>query len=101
MLKVTHDQFVSVVREGRGDRLKEFPDMFSGLIWSGEQALEYGLIDGLASAGSLARDIIKEENIVDYTFELSPVEKALRQLGASMGQSIVRNVAQSSLPTLH
>lgn len=62
-----HQQFIEKVKEGRGERLKDDPKIFSGLIWNGEQALELGLIDGLGSLSSVARDVVKETNLVDYS----------------------------------
>lgn len=67
VLDKTHQQFIARVKQGRGDRLSDDPRIFSGLIWNGEQALEIGLIDGLGSMNSLARDVINETNLVDYT----------------------------------
>lgn len=67
VLDRTHKQFIARVKEGRGERLKEDPRVFSGLIWNGEQALEMGLIDGLGSMNTVARDVINEPNLVDYT----------------------------------
>lgn len=67
VLNKTHQQFIRRVKEGRGERLNDDPRIFSGLIWNGEQALEIGLIDGLGSMNSLARDVIGETNLVDYT----------------------------------
>jgi protease-4 len=101
VLNVTHNQFIGVVKAGRGDRLKDDPDLFSGLIWSGEQALEMGLIDGLGSAGYVARDVVGVEDIVDYSFQLNPLEKVVRQLGASMGKAISAQVLQPQLPKLN
>lgn len=93
VLSKTHDQFIKVVKEGRGDRLEENADLFTGLIWNGEQALELGLIDGLASPGKVARDIIGEENIIDYTPRLSRLEELTRRFGTSMGLGIGRALA--------
>ncbi|MFC6674048.1 signal peptide peptidase SppA [Marinobacterium aestuariivivens] len=76
VLAKTHQQFIQRVKEGRGDRLKNDPRIFSGLIWNGEQALEIGLIDGLGSMNSLARDVIGETNLVDY----SPSRDLLQKL---------------------
>lgn len=101
VLTVTHDQFINVVKEGRGERLQDDPDLFSGLIWSGEQALELGLIDGLGSAGYVARDVIGVEEIVDYSFQLNPLEKVVRQFGASVGKAISAEVMQPQLPRLN
>src|SRR5213078_1320932 len=67
LIKDVHEQFISAVREGRGKRLKETPDMFSGLIWTGQKSIEIGLADSLGSLESVARDVIKAEEIVDYT----------------------------------
>lgn len=88
ILDSTHQQFINVVKSGRGDRLKETPETFSGLIWTGEQALELGLIDGLGSAGYVAREIIGEERIVNYTHEPTPLERFAERIGASMGKSV-------------
>ncbi len=100
VLQVTHNQFIATVREGRGDRLQETAELFSGLIWSGEQALEMGLIDGLGSAGFVAREVIGEDNIVDYSQQLNPLQRVVRQLGASMGDAIVSSVMTSAAPKL-
>lgn len=100
VLNVTHDQFVSVVREGRGDRLKESPELFSGLIWSGEQALEMGLVDGLGSGGFVSREIIGEEELVDYTIKPDPLQQALSRFGASVGRGIAKASVEQSLPQL-
>lgn len=92
VLKTTHNQFIGKVKEGRGDRLKEDPLMFTGLVWSGEQALELGLIDGLGSPGFVAREIIGEDNIVNFTPEADQLEKIIKQLGMSMGAAISGSV---------
>lgn len=86
VLKVTHRQFIEQVRQGRGDRLKETPELFSGLIWSGEQALEFGLIDGLASSSQLARDKLDTDELVNFTYQPDPWDELVDRLGASMGQ---------------
>lgn len=93
VLSKTHEQFINVVKEGRGDRLVNNPDLFTGLIWNGEQALELGLIDGLGSPGKVARDIIGEDNIIDYTPRLSRLEELTRRFGASMGMGIGKALA--------
>ncbi len=85
VLQKTHDQFIRVVKDGRGERLAENDDLFTGLIWNGEQALELGLIDGLGSPGSVARDVIGEDTFKDYTPRLSPLEEFTRRFGASIG----------------
>jgi protease-4 len=88
MLEEIHGQFIGVVREGRGKRLKETPEMFSGLVWSGEKSIQLGLADGLGSVESVARDVIKAEDIVDYTQQESFVERIAGRLGASMAKAL-------------
>ena len=100
VLAVTHQQFIDQVKQGRGDRLGDNPDLFSGLVWSGEQALELGLIDGLASTSSVARDVIGNEELVDYSFRLDPIEEFVRKFGVSFGQGVASYFGQSVF-TLH
>lgn len=88
VLNSTHQQFISKVKEGRGERLSITDKTFSGLIWNGEQALEMGLIDGLGSAGYVAREIVKAEEIVDYTSQPDPFERFTESLGIAAGKSI-------------
>ncbi len=83
-----HQQFISVVREGRGKRLKESPDTFSGLIWSGQKSVELGLADGIGSLDYVAREVIKAEEIVDYTEKERIFEKVAKRFGASMGSAL-------------
>lgn len=86
MLGEIHGQFIEVVKRGRGERLKETPGMFSGLVWSGPRAVELGLADGLGSLDSVARDIVKAEDIVDYTQRENLGSRLARQFGASIGE---------------
>jgi len=91
VLDVTHQQFIKVVQEGRGDRItdaEKSEKLYSGLIWNGEQALTLGLIDGLGSPGSVARDIIKAEDIVDYSIKPSAFSKVIEKLGVSIGSGL-------------
>lgn len=88
VLKVTHNQFIDQVRLGRGDRLKETPDMFSGLVWSGEQAVEMGLIDGLSSTSQLVRTKFNTEEMVNFTRQPDPWESLVQKLGASIGAGL-------------
>lgn len=88
MLNEIHDQFIQVVRQGRGKRLKETPDMFSGLIWSGSRSIELGLADALGSLDYVAREVIKAEDIVDYTPEEGLAERLARRIGTSMGNAM-------------
>ena len=85
VLHNTHEQFVKAVKDGRGDRLVDNDELFSGYIWNGEQALALGLIDGLGSPGTVAREIIGQEDIYDYTPRLTPFEEFTKQFGASIG----------------
>lgn len=86
MLEQIHGQFIAVVREGRGDRLKETPELFSGLLWSGEKSIELGLADDFGSVESVARDVIKAEDIVDYTQRESLAERLAGRFGAAMAK---------------
>jgi protease-4 len=90
VLDTTHRQFSASVKQGRGERLKdkEHPELFSGLVWSGEQALQLGLIDGLGSASSVARDVIGEKDLVDFTVQESPFDRFSKRLGASVAEHL-------------
>ena len=92
-----HDQFIAAVREGRGKRLKETPDMFSGLIWSGAKSVELGLADGIGGLDYVAREVIKAEDIVDYTQKENLAEKFARRFGAGAMNSLIEFAARSSL----
>jgi protease-4 len=83
VLGTTHKQFIDQVRKGRGDRLKESPDLFSGLVWTGEQALEKGLIDGLGSASYVAREVVGVESLRVFSPKLTPIEEMIDRLGVS------------------
>ncbi|MFT7401277.1 MAG: protease-4 [Hydrogenophaga sp.] len=86
MLNEIHTQFIAVVKKGRGERLKETPDTFSGLIWSGQQAVNLGLADGLGSLDYVAREIVKAEDIVDYTQRENLGWRLAKRFGASIGE---------------
>lgn len=89
MLNTIHQQFIDVVKAGRGDRLDtSTPDLFSGLFWSGEQALKIGLIDGLANTSILAREKIGAEKIVDYTPRPDYLDRFAGKLGAAISQAV-------------
>ncbi|MDF3932027.1 signal peptide peptidase SppA [Pseudomonas citronellolis] len=90
VLDTTHKQFIDSVKKGRGDRLKDkdHPELFSGLIWSGEQALQLGLIDGLGSTSYVAREVIKEKEIVDYTVQETPFDRFAKKLGTSVAERL-------------
>jgi protease-4 len=98
MLDEVHQQFIDVVRTGRGARLKETPETFSGLFWSGAKAVEMGLADGFGSVDSVARDIVKAEDIVDYTQHEGLPERVLKKFGAAMGSGAMKSVFQGGRP---
>ncbi len=97
MLDNIHQQFIDVVKQGRGDKLANDPKLFSGLIWSGEQALPLGLIDGLASTSKVARDIVGAEEVIDYTPHPSYLERVAGQLGASVGKWLFKESTSMEL----
>lgn len=101
VLATTHRQFIDSVKKGRGDRLQdaEHPELFSGLIWSGEQALELGLIDGLGNTSHVAREVIGKEEMVDFTVKDSPLDRFTKKLGASVAERLAMLVGVSG-PTL-
>lgn len=88
MLNEVHQQFITTVREGRGKRLKETPDMFSGLVWSGEKSIEMGLADGYGSTDSVARDVIKAEEVVDFTPHEDWSTRLAKSIGAEAGTKL-------------
>jgi protease IV len=88
LLEDIHRQFIEVVRKGRGTRLKEKPELFSGLMWTGSQAIELGLADGFGSADYVAREIIKAEDIKEFTVKQSFTERFSRRFGADTAQSL-------------
>ncbi len=85
-----HQQFIAVVKEGRGKRLKETPDMFSGLFWNGEEAVKLGLADHLGSLDYVAREVVKAEDIIDYTPKDNVAERLAKRFGASVGAGAVK-----------
>ena len=90
MLGEIHEQFVEVVRKGRGKRLKEAPDVFSGLVWTGQRSIDLGLADALGSVDFVAREIIKAERIIDFTPRENVVERFAKRFGASLGETLLR-----------
>jgi protease IV len=92
MLNEIHEQFKTAVRVGRGNRLKETPEVFSGLFWSGEQSIKLGLADAMGSADYVAREVIKEEEIVDFTYQETVVDRFAKKFGASVGASLAKTV---------
>ncbi|STY29102.1 signal peptide peptidase [Legionella wadsworthii] len=88
MLDKIHQQFIDRVKEGRGSRLKINDETFSGLFWVGEQALPMGLIDGFASSGQLARDIIKIPDVIDYTHKPNLFDRVTKNLGTALADEL-------------
>lgn len=86
MLDQIHQQFIAVVKKGRGTRLKESPDTFSGLFWTGQQAVEMGLADQLGNLDYVAREVVKAEELIDYTRRDNVAERLVKRFGASIGQ---------------
>lgn len=92
MLDQIHQQFITVVKNGRGQRLKETPEMFSGLFWTGQQAIELGLADQLGSLDYVAREIVKTEEIIDYTRRENVAERLAKKFGAAIGDGAIRTL---------
>lgn len=99
MLDQIHQQFIRVVREGRGQRLKENEETFSGLFWNGEESIKLGLADAEGSAEYVAREVIKQADIVDFTYQETVVDRFAKKLGASMAQELGVS-AKNLLPVL-
>lgn len=100
MLDEIHAQFIDAVRAGRGARLKESPEIFSGLFWSGTKAIELGLVDGLGTVDTVARDIIKAENVVDYTEHEGLPDRVLKKFGAAIGAAAIKSAWHGTLPSV-
>jgi len=98
MLDQIHQQFIAVVKAGRGKRLKETPEMFSGLFWSGQQAVELGLADQLGNLDYVAREVVKTDEIIDYTRRDNVAERLAKKFGAAMGEGAMK--AFKSIPAL-
>lgn len=84
-----HEQFINAVKTGRSDRLADDDVIFSGMVWTGENAMALGLVDGLGSAGFVAREVIGQENIIDFTSRLSPFEKFARDFGVGVSTALI------------
>jgi len=97
LLAEIHQQFIDVVRKGRGKRLKESPEMFSGLIWTGAKSIDLGLTDGLGSVNSVAREVIKVEQIVDFTQKENLWERFAKRFGAGAMQALGLTTASPRL----
>jgi protease IV len=96
MLEEIHQQFIRTVKQGRGARLKESPEIFSGLVWTGEKSIELGLADALGSTEYVAREVIKAEKLVDFTPEETVIELLSKRLGTTFGEVLSRALSQVS-----
>jgi protease-4 len=90
MIEQIHGQFIAVVRQGRGTRLKETPDTFSGLFWNGEEAIRLGLADHTGNLDYVAREVVKAEEVVDYTPRDNVAERLAKRFGAGVGAGAVK-----------
>ncbi len=98
MLDQIHKQFIAAVRKGRGQRLKETPEMFSGLFWTGQQSIEMGLADQLGNLDYVAREVVKAEDVIDYTRRENVAERLAKRFGAAVGEGAVK--ALRALPAI-
>jgi len=101
MLVEIHQQFIDVVKQGRGNRLKETPEMFSGLFWSGQKSIEMGLADEIGSLDSVARDVIKAEDVVDFTAHEGFADRIAKKLGAGVASAFPGFGSQIGGVSLH
>ncbi|WP_166265439.1 S49 family peptidase [Marinobacter caseinilyticus] len=97
VLETTHAQFIEQVKRGRGDRLADDERLFSGLIWTGEQALDLGLIDGLGSSSYVAREIVGFKDLVDYSRQASPFKELIDRFGVAVGSGVFGQLVESRL----
>ncbi len=96
MIDQIHQQFIKVVKDGRGARLKETPETFSGLFWNGEEALRQGLVDKIGNLDYVAREVVKAEEIIDYTPKENIAERLAKRFGASIGHGAVKALREWS-----
>lgn len=97
MLNEVHQQFIDVVKKGRGERLKDRPEIFSGLVWNGARSIELGLVDAIGNVDSVARDVIKAPEVVDYTLKENLAERFAKRFGAALGDGVARVLLHSQL----
>ena len=96
MIDQIHQQFIKVVKDGRGKRLKETTDTFSGLFWNGEEAIRQGLVDKIGNLDYVAREVIKAEEVIDYTPHENIAERLAKRFGASIGYGAVKALRELS-----
>ena len=97
MLKEIHQQFIAAVKAGRGKRLKDNPDIFSGLFWTGSRAISLGLADGFGTVDSVARDVLKAEDVIDYTVREGLSDRVLKKFGAAVGESMAKTMVTEAI----
>jgi protease-4 len=95
LLREIHEQFIGAVRKGRGDRLRETPEMFSGLVWTGSQSMKLGLADDFGTVDLVAREVIKAEDILDYSVKENLAERLAKRLGANVAQSMLLRLSDA------
>ena len=95
VLTEVHNQFIKAVKDGRGKRLKENPQLFSGLVWTGDEGMKLGLVDGLGSSSMVARDVIKAEKLVDFTVHDDIFDRLSERLGTSMSNTLIDRLGLS------
>lgn len=100
VLDKIHQQFIDTVKNGRGEKLVDNENLFSGYVWTGEKSVEMGLVDGLGSSSYVAREIVGEENIVDYTLRPNYLDRFAERLGAAMGSVIATSFGINQTPVL-
>lgn len=100
MLDQIHQQFIAVVKKGRGDRLKTTPETFSGLFWTGQQAVEMGLADQMGNLDYVAREVVKAEEVIDYTRRDNVAERLAKKFGAAVGMGAMKALAALQVPQL-
>ena len=96
MLDQIHAQFIQVVKEGRGDRLKNDPDLFTGMIWDGARSIELGLTDAVGTVDSVARDVFKQPDVLDYTLHENLAERVAKKFGAAAGASFGKIITEQT-----
>lgn len=97
MIDEVHQQFIDVVKNGRGDRLKSDPELFTGMVWNGAKSIELGLTDGFGTVDSVARDVIKETEIIDYSQTENVAERLAKKFGASFGTSFASALGRAQI----
>ncbi|HRY15797.1 MAG: signal peptide peptidase SppA [Candidatus Competibacteraceae bacterium] len=98
MLDAIHQQFIKAVKQGRGERLKDHPEIFSGLMWTGAQSVEFGLVDALGSTRYVAEEVIGEKSILDYTQRTGWIERLLDEVEASAGAALREGLSIEGMP---